>query len=141
LVISVPMLLALFLGIMGMTDLLAPLVTHSLALGNSLAAKHQLNELLNPSLQSNHHLTPDLTHNLTYLAPLPIDVARLNAPLTLTLTINQLAAKMPQAIVGFKAISLTATQGIPVLITGRSGAGKSTLLQVLAHELAPQQGS
>lgn len=132
LVISVPMLLALFLGIMGMTDLLAPLVTHSLALGNSLAAKHQLNELLNPSLQPSHHLTPDL-------APLPIDVARLNAPLTLT--INQLAAKMPQAIVGFKAISLTATQGIPVLITGRSGAGKSTLLQVLAHELAPQQGS
>ena len=132
LVISVPMLLALFLGIMGMTDLLAPLVTHSLALGNSLAAKHQLNELLNPSLQPSHHLTPDLT-------PLPIDVARLNAPLTLT--IHQLAAKMPQAIVGFKAISLTATQGIPVLITGRSGAGKSTLLQVLAHELAPQQGS
>lgn len=132
LIISVPMLLALSLGIMGMTDLLAPLVTHSLALGNSLAAKHQLNELLNPSLQSNHYLKPDL-------APLPIDVARLNAPLTLT--INQLAAKMPQAIVGFKAISLTATQGIPVLITGRSGAGKSTLLQVLAHELAPQQGS
>lgn len=132
LVISVPMLLALFLGIMGMTDLLAPLVTHSLALGNSLAAKHQLNELLNPSLQPSHHLTPDLT-------PLPIDVARLDAPLTLT--INQLAAKMPQAIVGFKAISLTATQGIPVLITGRSGAGKSTLLQVLARELAPQQGS
>lgn len=136
LVISVPMLLALFLGIMGMTDLLAPLVTHSLAFGNSLAAKHQLNELLNPSLQPSYHLTPDLSHDL---APLPIDVARLNAPLTLT--INQLAAKMPQAIVGFKAISLTATQGIPVLITGRSGAGKSTLLQVLAHELAPQQGS
>ena len=132
LVISVPMLLALFLGIMGMTDLLAPLVTHSLALGNSLAAQHQLNELLNPSLQPSHHLNHDL-------APLPIDVARLNAPLTLT--IHQLAAKMPQAIVGFKAISLTATQGIPVLITGRSGAGKSTLLQVLAHELAPQQGS
>lgn len=136
LVISVPMLLALFLGIMGMTDLLTPLVTHSLALGNSLAAKHQLNELLNPSLQPSQHLTPDLNHDL---APLPIDVARLNAPLTLT--IHQLAAKMPQAIVGFKAISLTATQGIPVLITGRSGAGKSTLLQVLAHELAPQQGS
>lgn len=132
LVISVPMLLALFLGIMGMTDLLAPLVTHSLALGNSLAAKHQLNELLNPLLQPNHHLNHDL-------APLPIDVARLDAPLTLT--INQLAAKMPQAIVGFKAISLTATQGIPVLITGRSGVGKSTLLQVLAHELAPKQGS
>ncbi len=132
LIISVPMLLALSLGIMGMTDLLAPLVTHSLALGNSLAAKHQLNELLNPSLQPSHHLNHDL-------APLPIDAARLNAPLTLT--INQLAAKMPQAIVGFKAISLTATQGIPVLITGRSGAGKSTLLQVLAHELAPQQGS
>ena len=132
LVISVPMLLALFLGIMGMTDLLAPLVTHSLALGNSLAAKHQLNELLNPSLQPSHHLNHDL-------APLPIDAARLNAPLTLT--IHQLAAKMPQAIVGFKAISLTATQGIPVLITGRSGAGKSTLLQVLARELAPQQGS
>ena len=132
LVISVPMLLALFLGIMGMTDLLAPLVTHSLALGNSLAAKHQLNELLNPSLQPSHHLNHDL-------APLPIDAARLNAPLTLT--IHQLAGKMPQAIVGFKAISLTATQGIPVLITGRSGAGKSTLLQVLAHELAPQQGS
>ena len=140
LVISVPMLLALFLGIMGMTDLLAPLVTHSLALGNSLAAKHQLNELLNPSLQPSHHLTPDLTHHLNHdLAPLPIDVARLSAPLTLT--INQLAAKMPQAIVGFKAISFTATQGTPVLITGRSGAGKSTLLQVLAHELAPQQGS
>lgn len=136
LVISVPMLLALFLGIMGMTDLLAPLVTHSLALGNSLAAKHQLNELLNPSLQPSHYLKPDLAHDL---APLPIDAARLNAPLTLT--IHQLAAKMPQAIVGFKAFSLTATQGIPVLITGRSGAGKSTLLQVLAHELAPQQGS
>lgn len=132
LVTSVPMLLALSLGIMGMTDLLTPLVTHSLALGNSLAAKHQLNELLNPSLQPSHHLNHDL-------APLPIDAARLNAPLTLT--IHQLAAKMPQAIVGLKAISLTATQGIPVLITGRSGAGKSTLLQVLAHELAPQQGS
>ena len=132
LVISVPMLLALFLGIMGMIDLLAPLVTHSLALGNSLAAKHQLNELFNPSLQPSHHLNHDL-------APLLIDVARLNAPLTLT--IDQLAGKMPQAIVGFKAISLTATQGIPVLITGRSGAGKSTLLQVLARELAPQQGS
>ncbi len=123
LVISVPMLLALFLGIMGMTDLLAPLVTHSLALGNSLAAQHQLNELLNPSLQPSHHLTPDLTNHLNHdLAPLPIDVTRLNAPLTLT--IHHLAAKMPQAIVGFKAISLTATQGIPVLITGTLGRGK-----------------
>lgn len=125
---SVPILLALLLGILGITDVVAPLVTHYLAFGNSVAAKHKLNALLD---------TPTselLTHNVSL-----ISLDNLQTPLTLT--IHDLDAKLPQAIVGVKDLNFTVTQGEPLLITGRSGAGKSTLLQVLAHELPPQHGT
>lgn len=125
---SVPILLALMLGILGIIDVVAPLVTHYLAFGNSVAAKYKLNALLD---------TPTselLTHN----APLT-SFDNLQTPLTLT--VHDLDAKLPQAIVGVKDLHFTVTQGQPLLITGRSGAGKSTLLQVLAHELLPQHGS
>ena len=121
---TVPVMLALVLGVMGVADLVLPLIANYLALGNSMTAKNKLNNLLD-----NANVTqPSKTYQeLMFDKPL-------------SLSVQNLDAKMPQAIVGIKNFNMTVTQGQPMLITGRSGAGKSTLLQVLAHELVPQQG-
>lgn len=126
---SAPVLLALILGVFGITDLVASLVTHYLAFGNSLAAKDQLNALLDSAPTSNDK------DDTTTLSPL---ADTLNKPLILK--INNLDAKLPQAILGLNKLNITVRQGKPLLVTGRSGAGKSTLLQVLACELKPQGG-
>ncbi|WP_410472638.1 amino acid ABC transporter ATP-binding/permease protein [Faucicola mancuniensis] len=121
---TVTVMLALVLGVMGVADLVLPLIANYLALGNSMTAKNKLNNLLD-----NANVTqPSKTYQeLMFDKPL-------------SLSVQNLDAKMPQAIVGIKNFNMTVTQGQPMLITGRSGAGKSTLLQVLAHELVPQQG-
>ena len=122
--LSVPILLALILGIFALLDLLSPLVAHHLALGNSINARDKLNALTKPSVSH---------------APSPVPV-KLTTDAPLTLNVHQLCAKLPSAIVGITGLTFSATQSRPLLITGRSGAGKSTLLQVLAYELPPQKG-
>lgn len=123
--LNIPLVLAVILGLMGLGEVVLPLASNYLALGNSIAAKSRLNALV--AIPPNINSQPSIT--LAELANQP-----------LTLTAEQLNAKQPEAIVSFDPVSFAVQQGQPLLITGASGAGKSTLLQVLANELLPLSG-
>lgn len=127
--LSIPMVLAMVLGIMGLTEIVLPLAQNYMALGNSVAAKNRLNELFSeahlPTL-SPQSMTPKQSLNA------------ISAPLLLK--VDSLTAKQPQAITHFLPVSFEVGADQPLLITGVSGAGKSTLLQVLANELLPLSG-
>ena len=99
---TVTVMLALVLGVMGVADLVLPLIANYLALGNSMTAKNKLNNLLD-----NANVTqPSKTYQeLMFDKPL-------------SLSVQNLDAKMPQAIVGIKNFNMTVTQGQPMLITG-----------------------
>lgn len=122
--VNVPLVLAAILGVMGLVEVVLPLASNYLAFGNSIAAKERLNELL----------------IATPIGAPSVSIAEV-AGQPLKLEVSQLTGKMPGAVVGFSDITVTVTQGKPLLITGASGAGKSTLLQVLAGEVLPQSGS
>lgn len=124
--VNVPLALAAVLGLLGVGEIVVPLASNYLALGNSLAAKNRLNHLL--TAQDSHQPTINLEQLIANNQPLQLQV-------------HDLTGKMPNAVVGFSHISFDVKQGKPLLITGASGAGKSTLLQVLAGEIVPQSGS
>lgn len=124
--LNVPLALAAVLGVLGIGEIVVPLAANYLALGNSLAAKNRLNELLTAKDISESKVS--IEQILATNQPLQLDV-------------NNLTGKMPTAVVGFTNLTFRVNQGKPLLITGVSGAGKSTLLQVLASEILPQSGT
>lgn len=124
--VNVPLALAVVLGLLGLGEIVLPLASNYLAIGNSLSAKNRLNQLL----VAKDFDKPTLTIQ---------QIVANNQPLQLQ--VSHLTGKMPTAVVGFSDINIIVNQGTPLLITGASGAGKSTLLQVLANEILPQQGS
>lgn len=124
--VNIPLILAAVLGVLGLTEVVVPLAANYLALGNSLAAKNRLNELLIAEPIE----TPTVNIDQIRQSGQPLQMA-----------ISELNGKMPSAVVGFSDINTTVVQGKPLLITGASGAGKSTLLQVLANEVMPSSGS
>ncbi|PIE47732.1 MAG: ABC transporter [Gammaproteobacteria bacterium] len=126
--ISVPMLLAVILGLFGIQEIVIPLGQNYLALGDSIASKQRLNELLDEQ----HHTTAQSQHSFNNTTPLPKQ--------NLIATLKQVNAKMPTAIVGATNVNATIYSGTPLLVTGASGCGKSTLLQTLSNELDPQSG-
>ncbi len=126
--ISVPMLLAVILGLFGIQEIVIPLGQNYLALGDSIASKQRLNELLDEQ----HHTTAQSQHSFNNTTPLPKQ--------NLIATLKQVNAKMPTAIVGATNVNVTIYSGTPLLVTGASGCGKSTLLQTLSNELDPQSG-
>ncbi|MBV7433440.1 thiol reductant ABC exporter subunit CydC [Cardiobacteriaceae bacterium TAE3-ERU3] len=120
--VSVPLLLALLLGLLGLGEVLLPLVRKADALGKSIAARDRLNQLLDfEHIDGNRELMP-----------LPQDGWQLH--------LQQVSARQPQAFNGPDAVSLTLQQGDVLVIDGPSGGGKSTLLDVLAGELLPDDG-
>lgn len=123
--LNVPVLLAVILGLFGIQEVVVPLGQHYLALGNSIAAKNRLNELLNAG---------EATSNNINQSNLPLPTGELTASL------NQLNAKLPNALVGATNVNTTIRTSVPLIVTGASGCGKSTLLQTLSNELLPQSG-
>lgn len=134
-IISIPLILAVVLGLLGIQEIIIPLGQHYLSFGNSVSAKNRLNDLL--STRQQNQSTPVPTDkikvaNFNTLLPLPTD--------NLTLKLDNVSAKIPEALVGAKNVSTTVTAGTPLIIKGASGCGKSTLLQALAGELAIATG-
>ena len=118
--LTVPLLLAAALALLGLNEAMLPLSQSFIALGLSLAARDRLNQLTNGERDKNN------------TQPQP------QAPYALT--VNALSARQPGALYGPEDISFTAHSGDVILIKGPSGAGKSTLLQALANQL-PANGS
>lgn len=142
-VIEVPLVLAVTLGLLGIQEIIVPLGQHYLALGNSIAAKDRLNDLLSSSRptptpnQAGQAGTDTDTDTVSTSAPKPLH--RLpQAPLQADLI--YVSAKIEGALVGAKEVSVTVNSGTPLIIKGPSGCGKSTLLQALAGELPLQSG-
>lgn len=142
-VIEVPLVLAVTLGLLGIQEIIVPLGQHYLALGNSIAAKDRLNDLLSSSRptptpnQTGQAGANTNTGTVSTSAPKPLH--RLpQAPLQAELI--YVSAKIEGALVGAKEVSVTVNSGTPLIIKGPSGCGKSTLLQALAGELPLQSG-
>lgn len=121
--LSVPLLLAYLLAVMGLAELLLPLTTHYTAYGFALASKHRLNELV-------------------HTKELATDKASQTFPQDkFTLSLNQISASYPNALTGVNQASVSINSGEVLFITGRSGSGKSTLLHAIAGELPLKEGS
>ncbi len=126
---NVALFLAVVLGMFGMQEILLPLAQHHLSFGNATASKERLNALL---AEQPHHQGHPIVADEKRL-PLPTD--------NLQMRLDNVSAKMPDAIVGATEVNASIRAGVPMIISGISGCGKSTLLQTLANELEPQAGS
>lgn len=109
--------LALTLGVFGVTEVVLALVAEPLSYGRSINAKERVNGLLGVQM----------AHDKAAVQGRPI------------ITLNNVSVKMPGAIMGANGIHAMLTPERPVLIVGASGAGKSTLLATLAGEV-PRMG-
>ena len=121
--IDVPQLLALLLGAFGLQEYVLPLCSNFSAFGVSRAAQQHLNSLLT---------TENMIENGQAICALPRG--------RLKICVENLSARMPDALVGPNDLNLEIESGQPCWISGASGIGKSTLLNVLAQELLPLKG-
>lgn len=135
--ISVPLVLAVVLGLLGIQEIVVPLGQHYLSLGSSVAAKNRLNALLaTPSKTSQPAQSSTIaieSHKPKFQLSLPTEA--------LTAELKNVYAKIPKALVGAQDVSVTIESGTPLIIRGPSGCGKSTLLQMLAGELPLLKGA
>ena len=118
--LSVPLLLAVILGLLGLNEALLPLAGSFVALGLSQAARDRVNALACAEPQS------------TAPGPQPV------APFSLSW--QQLSVRWPGAVSGAANLDLQLNPGETLLLSGPSGAGKSTLLQLLAGEPLNYEG-
>lgn len=114
--LSVPLLLAYVLAVLGLYEVLLPLASNYTAYGFALASRDRLNALLVKEHAKSH---PKL--------PFPDQ--------TIKLTAEQVCAKFPSALSGVERASFSLQTGDVLFVKGQSGAGKSTLLHALALEL------
>ncbi|MEZ2743889.1 thiol reductant ABC exporter subunit CydC [Halopseudomonas bauzanensis] len=118
--VSVPLLLAVLLTLLGLSEALLPLAGSFVALGLSQAARDRLNSLAGdvPRQEPSR--------------PRPEGLWRLQ--------LHAVTARWPGALNGPDNIELRLEQGETLLLQGPSGGGKSTLLQLLAGEHLPASG-
>lgn len=118
--VSVPLLLAVLLTLLGLSEALLPLAGSFVALGLSQAARDRLNSLAGDAPQQEPS------------RPRPEGPWRLQ--------LHAVTARWPGALNGPDNIHLQLEQGETLLLQGPSGGGKSTLLQLLAGEQLPSSG-
>ncbi|WP_163575157.1 thiol reductant ABC exporter subunit CydC [Halomonas faecis] len=124
--LSVALLLAAVLVLLGLGEILAPLAGSFVSLGASLAARDRLNALVAEP--------PGVPES-------PTAVAGTGPPSPpWSLELDGIGARIPGALNGPEGIDLVLGAGEALCLRGPSGCGKSTLLQVLAGELAPSAG-
>ncbi len=120
-IMSSAVILAVFLGMVGLSEFIQNLVAEPLALGRSQVAKQRLNDMLQQS------------------------AAKVQLPLAgeknLVLRLDEVSVKAPNALIGASGLTAHIGSDRPCLVVGPSGAGKSTLLQTLAGEHAVISGS
>ena len=120
-IMSSAVILAVFLGMVGLSEFIQNLVAEPLALGRSQVAKQRLNDMLVQSAAKVQH-------------PLACEK-------NLTLKLDEVTVKAPNALIGASGLTAHIGSDRPCLVVGPSGAGKSTLLQTLAGEHALISGS
>ncbi|WP_253448261.1 thiol reductant ABC exporter subunit CydC [Halomonas sp. Y3] len=134
--LTVALLLAAVLALLGLGEILAPLAGSFVSLGASLAARDRLNALVAgtpgepASAWAPAEVGGEAGGELKAEAPA--------APWSLEL--SGVGARLPGALNGPEGVSFTLAGGEVLCLSGPSGCGKSTLLQVLAGELAPSAG-
>lgn len=117
--LSLPLLLAIVLALLGLTESLQALTTQYLALGFALAARDRLNALAPPQ------------RSVAIVAP-PVNAALNEAEYLIA---EQLFARHAGALNGVENCSFCLARGEALIVCGRSGGGKSTLLDALGGEL------
>ena len=118
--ITVAILLALLLMILGFAELVIVLGRNIFAYGLCHAACLRLNDLID---------TDTITTTVKTVLPEGIHIKA-----------DKLCAQWPEALNGPQNINFDLTNGDILFISGSSGVGKSTLLAVLANELSPTSG-
>lgn len=126
--LTVPMLLAYVLAVLGMYEILLPLASSYTAYGFAVASRDRLNALIDNQPTSD---TDFIEENAK--KPFPTSA--------LTFTAKGITAKFPNALHGVEHASFTLQTGDVLFVKGRSGAGKSTLLHALAGELPVSKGT
>lgn len=119
--LTVPLLLAAALALLGLNEALLPVAGSFVALGLSQAARDRLQALGSAD-------QPTLEHD----RPVP------QAPFILQL--QQLSLRWPGALSGPSDLDLQLRSGQTLLVVGPSGGGKSTLLHWLAGEPMQREG-
>lgn len=125
--LGVPLLLAMVLSVLGLGEVLSPLVQQFMAYGFAVAARDRLNDLVAPVEAVHGHISPTMAQSQV-------------AASEQVLTVENLYAKQQGALNGVENVSLALPRGQALVIRGQSGCGKSTLLDVLAGELLPESG-
>ena len=120
-IMSSAVILAVFLGMVGLSEFIQNLVAEPLALGRSQVAKQRLNDMLQQS---------------TVKVQTPLACEK-----NLALKLDEVTVKAPNALIGASGLTAHIGSDRPCLVVGPSGAGKSTLLQTLAGEHALISGS
>ena len=120
-IMSSAVILAVFLGMVGLSEFIQNLVAEPLALGRSQVAKQRLNDMLQQS---------------TVKVQTPLACEK-----NLALKLEEVTVKAPNALIGASGLTAHIGSDRPCLVVGPSGAGKSTLLQTLAGEHALISGS
>lgn len=118
--LSVPLLLAALLTLLGLSEALLPLAGSFVALGLSQAARDRFNDL------------GGAVPRQPPSRPQPVGPWRLE--------LHAVTARWHGALNGPDNIHLQLGQGETLLLQGPSGGGKSTLLQLLAGEPLPSSG-
>jgi len=119
--ISVPVLLAVTLALLGLGEALLPLAGSFVALGLSQAAR-------------------DRVEALVEIGAPPSGAVRPRPQPPYTVAWQQLSVCWPGALNGAADLNVQLEQGETLLLHGPSGGGKSTLLQLLAGESIDYQG-
>lgn len=120
-IMSSAVILAVFLGMVGLSEFIHNLVAEPLALGRSQVAKQRLNAMLQQS---------------TVKVQIPLACEK-----NLALKLEEVTVKAPNALIGASGLTAHIGSDRPCLVVGPSGAGKSTLLQTLAGEHTLISGS
>ena len=118
--VSVPLLLAAVLALLGLNEALLPLAGSFVALGLSQAARDRINALAGTEA------------SVAEIKPQP------QAPFVLSW--NRLTVRWPAGLNGPEDLDMQLQPGETLLLHGPSGGGKSTLLQLLAGEPLSYQG-
>lgn len=118
--VSVPLLLAAALALLGLSEALTPLAGSFMALGLSQAARDRINGLGDAA---------------------EVETARPEPQAPFTLSWAGLGVRWPGALHGPADLNMALQQGETLLLHGPSGGGKSTLLQLLAGGPLAYQGA
>lgn len=139
--ISVPMLLALVLAILGMYEVLLPLAANYTAYGFAVASRQRLNQLIDTGATASPSL-PGAERDVFADAEVQEQEQTADSGVPpVVFAADAVSAIFPGALTGAEGVSFSLRSGDVLFIRGRSGAGKSTLLHALAGELPLTEGS